>query len=54
MPSTDGSSARTPARAAALAFLAAGATLFVQVLVHRMISAKLLSLTRLLVSMNPS
>lgn len=34
---------RTPARAAALAFLAAGATLFVQVLVHRMVSAKLLN-----------
>jgi spermidine synthase len=35
--------ARGPARAAALAFLAAGATLFVQVLVHRMVSAKLLN-----------
>jgi spermidine synthase len=30
-------------RAAAIAFLAAGATLFVQVLVHRMVSAKLLN-----------
>jgi len=36
-------SLRTPARAGAIAFLAAGATLFVQVLVHRMISAKLLN-----------
>ena len=43
MPSSQGSPARTPARAAALAFLAAGATLFVQVLVHRMVSAKLLN-----------
>ena len=34
---------RPQARAAALAFLAAGATLFVQVLVHRMVSAKLLN-----------
>jgi len=34
---------RTPARASALAFLAAGTTLFVQVLVHRMVSAKLLN-----------
>ena len=33
----------TPSRASALAFLAAGTTLFVQVLVHRMISAKLLN-----------
>ena len=43
MPSTHGSPALTPARAAALAFLAAAATLFVQVLVHRMVSAKLLN-----------
>jgi spermidine synthase len=43
MPPSPGSPARTPARAAALAFLAAGATLFVQVLVHRMVSAKLLN-----------
>jgi spermidine synthase len=43
MPSSQGSPAHTPARAAALAFLAAGATLFVQVLVHRMVSAKLLN-----------
>ncbi len=43
MPSSQGSLPRTPARAAALAFLAAGATLFVQVLVHRMVSAKLLN-----------
>ncbi len=42
MPSSQGSP-RTPARAAALAFLAAGATLLVQVLVHRMVSAKLLN-----------
>jgi spermidine synthase len=34
---------RKHARAAALAFLAAGTTLFVQVLVHRMVSAKLLN-----------
>ncbi len=34
---------RPPRRAAALAFLAAGATLFLQVLVHRMVSAKLLN-----------
>lgn len=43
MPLPQGSPGRTPARAAALAFLAAGATLFVQVLVHRMVSAKLLN-----------
>ena len=43
MPSSQGSPARTPARAAALAFLAAGATLFVQVLVHRIVTAKLLN-----------
>jgi spermidine synthase len=43
MPSTHDHPARTPARAAALAFLAAGATLLVQVLVHRMVSAKLLN-----------
>ena len=43
MPSTHGSRARTPAPAAALAFLAAGATLLIQVLVHRMVSAKLLN-----------
>jgi spermidine synthase len=36
-------SPRTPTRAGAIAFLAAGTTLFVQVLVHRMISAKLLN-----------
>jgi hypothetical protein len=42
MPFTRGN-LRTPARAGAIAFLAAGATLFVQVLVHRMISAKLLN-----------
>jgi spermidine synthase len=40
---TSPSRARPPARAAALAFLAAGATLFLQVLVHRMVSAKLLN-----------
>lgn len=40
---TQGSPGRPPARAAALAFLAAGVTLFVQVLVHRMVSAKLLN-----------
>jgi spermidine synthase len=43
MSSSQGSTPRTPARAAALAFLAAGTTLFVQVLVHRMVSAKLLN-----------
>jgi hypothetical protein len=43
MRSGHGSPSRTPARASALAFLVAGATLFVQVLVHRMISAKLLN-----------
>jgi spermidine synthase len=43
MPSTPASPPRTPARAAAIAFLAAGTTLFVQVLVHRMVSAKLLN-----------
>jgi spermidine synthase len=43
MSSSQGSTPRAPARAAALAFLAAGTTLFVQVLVHRMVSAKLLN-----------
>jgi hypothetical protein len=43
MPSSQGNLLRPPARAAALAFLAAGTTLFVQVLVHRIVSAKLLN-----------
>lgn len=43
MPPSQGSVPRPPARAAALAFLAAATTLFVQVLVHRMVSAKLLN-----------